>query len=159
VVDAKPEVEAEVSDWEEQAERLQAEIERVRTFAEQKARELAERKVSMLLNQERQRLLTRLLSVADNLERALDHADENDALRAGVQLSLDDLRKQLAQEGVEPIQAQGQTFDPNLHEAVATDGSDGRTIVQVLQTGYLLQGELLRPSRVVVGSDNSSDAE
>ena len=96
-------------------------------------------------------MLLRLLTVADNLERALDHADADDPLRAGVQLTLNDLMKQLAQEGVEPIQTLGQPFDPHVHEAVATDGSGGDRVIKVLQTGYTLNGELLRPARVVVG--------
>ncbi len=109
------------------------------------------RQTEAQVQQERRRLLARLLAVADNLERALAHADENDPLRAGVELTLKDLRGQLAQEGVAPLQALGATFDPRLHEAVATDGSGGDAVVEVLQTGYRLDGQLLRPARVVVG--------
>lgn len=135
---------AEVTDWKERALRLQAEAENVR--------KRADRRAEAKIQRERERLLTRLLTVADNLERALAHADENDPLRAGVQLSLDDLLGQLAQEGSEPIQALDQPFDPYLHEAVTTDGSGGDTVVQVLQTGYTLDGALLRPARVIVGN-------
>jgi molecular chaperone GrpE len=143
IVEAKAEVEAKVADFRERATRWQAEAEDVR--------QRTERRAEMRIHQERQRLLTRLLEVADNLERALAHADVNDPLRAGVQLTLDDLRSQLAQEGVEPIQALGQSFDPNFHEAIATDGTGGETVAQVLQTGYMLDGVLLRPARVILG--------
>jgi molecular chaperone GrpE len=104
------------------------------------------------IREERQRLLTRLLMVADNLERALAHTDQYDPLREGVQLTLDDLMRQLAQESVEPIEALGQRFDPTLHEAVATDGSDGDVVIDVVETGYTLNGGLLRPARVIVGT-------
>jgi molecular chaperone GrpE len=114
-------------------------------------RQRLQRQAEAQVQQERRRLLTRLLAVADNLERALAHADGNDPLRAGVALTLKDLRGQLAQEGVAPIHALGATFDPHLHEAVTTDGSGGDAVVEVLQTGYTLDGQLLRPARVVVG--------
>jgi len=92
-----------------------------------------------------------MLSVADDLERALSHADKTDPLRAGVELTLGSLLKQLRQEGVEPIQALGQRFDPNLHEAVASDGSGADQVVKVVRAGYNLDGELLRPAQVIVG--------
>jgi molecular chaperone GrpE len=144
VVEANAEVEAEVTDWKERADRWQAEAVNVR--------QRAERRAKAQIQQERRRLLMRLLMVADNLERALAHADEVDPLHAGVQLTLEDLRGQLAQEGVQPIPAVGQRFDPAIHEAVATDGSGGDAVVEVLETGYTLEGELLRPARVIVGN-------
>ncbi len=133
----------EVGSWKAQLARLQA--------REAEVRRRAEHQVELQVREERERLLTRLLTVADNLERALSHADENDPLYAGVRLTLDDLLGQLAKEAVEPIRALGKPFDPNFHEAVATDGSGGATVVRVLRTGYTLNGELLRPARVVVG--------
>ncbi len=151
VVEARAEMEAEIAVWKEQAARWQADVEN--------ARKRAERRAETLIRQERQRLLTRLLEVADNLERALSHADHVDPLHAGVQLTLEDLRGQLAQEGVEPIEALGRPFDPTWHEAIATDGSKGNTVVQVLQTGYTVDGELLRPARVVVGDSIPPDPD
>ena len=112
----------------------------------------AARRAEREIEDERRRLLTRMLSVADNLERALTHAAEGDALYTGIQLTLEDLRRQLAQEGVQRIEALGQRFDPHLHEAVATDGSDGEAVVGILRNGYTLNGKLLRPARVVVGN-------
>jgi hypothetical protein len=111
-----------------------------------------QRRTELEIREERRRLLNRLLTFADNLERALPHTDENESLRAGLQVILDDVRAQLAQEGVELMEALGQPFDPTLHEAVATDGTEGDLVVKVLQTGYTLNGDLLRPARVIVGS-------
>lgn len=137
------EVEAQAKDWQEQALRWRAEAENVR--------KRADRRAEVQIQRERRRLLSHLLTVADNLERALAHADGDASLHAGVKLTLDDLRAVLAQEGVAPIEALGRRFDPNLHEAVSTDGSGGDRVAQVLRTGYTLDGELLRPARVVVG--------
>jgi molecular chaperone GrpE len=116
------------------------------------ASERAVRLAQLEIEDERRRLLTRMVSVADNLERALAHAVEGDALYTGIQLTLEDLRRQLGQEGVQRVEALGQRFDPYLHEAVATDGSDGEAVVEIVRHGYTLNGKLLRPARVVVGS-------
>jgi len=132
-----------------------AELQRARSDAERKARERADRRAAAEIRLQRQRLLRHLLVVADNLERALAHAEESESLREGVQLTLRALTRQLAQEGVTPIEALGQPFDPRLHEAVAGDGSPGDTVVEVLETGYTLSGGLLRPARVVVGCKES----
>lgn len=149
IIEAKAEVEAE--------DRDEVTDSTARAFLQQTAlediRRRFERQVERQIRDERWRLLNRLLTVADNLERALDHAPVEDPLRVGVQLTLDDLMSQLAQEGVEPIQALGQRFDPHLHEAIATDGPGGDVVKKVLQTGYTLNGKLLRPARVVVGPD------
>jgi len=134
---------AESIDWQDRALRLQADAENVRKRAERRAQEQ--------IAQEQRRILGRMLSVADNLERALAHAAPDDPLRAGVKLTLNDLLAQLAKEGVEPIEALGHPFDPHLHEAVSSDGSGGDRVIKVLQTGYTLDGALLRPARVIVG--------
>jgi molecular chaperone GrpE len=164
-------LETAVEDWKARASGLQVEVEDLRALVadlqdvvedrkallprlqnqEAAVRRRIEHRAQQQIQEERARLLNRLLGVADNLERALAHAATDDPLRAGVQLTLHDLINQMAQEGVEPIQALGQPFDPNLHEAVATDGTGGDRVVKVVQTGYTLDGELLRPARVVVG--------
>jgi molecular chaperone GrpE len=150
-VEAREQVEADALEWEERLPPWPLEEEVPRGEVERRARERAERRAELRIREERKRLLNRLLTVADNLERALRHAGADDPLRAGIELTLGDLRSQLAQEGVEPIPALGRPFDPNLHEAVAVDGSGGEEVVEVVQTGYTLDGELLRPARVVVG--------
>jgi len=141
---AIPAPEQEDIDWQDRALRLQAEAENFRKRIERRAK--------AQVQEARRDLLTRMLTVVDNLERVLSHADADDPLYAGVQLTLDDLMNQLAVEGVRPIEALGQPFDPNLHEAIATDGSEGHTVVGVSQTGYTFDGGLLRPAQVIVGT-------
>jgi molecular chaperone GrpE len=142
---------AQVDDLQAEVAVWKAEVARLRN-REVDVRRQAEHKAESQVSQERNRLLARLLAVGDNLERALAHADEDDPLYAGLRLVLDDLLAQLKMEGVDPISALGNAFDPNLHEAVTTDGTGGHTVVKVLQTGYVRDGELVRPARVVVGS-------
>ena len=145
--------ERESIDWQDRALRLQAEAENFR--------KRIERRAASRVREARRELLTRMLAVVDNLERALSHADEDRRVRpalednplyAGVQLTLDDLMNQLAAEGVQPIEALGQPFDPNLHEAIATDGTGGHTVIGISQAGYTIDGELLRPAKVIVGT-------
>jgi len=75
-------------------------------------------------------------------------------LKKGVEMVLDSLRHSLKEEGIEEIPAMGESFDPNLHQAVqtmpASEEHPSDTIVEVLQKGYQLQDRVLRPSMVIV---------
>jgi molecular chaperone GrpE len=102
-------------------------------------------------------LLQNLLSVKDNLERALHYAGsseaEGESLMEGVRLTQYQLEQMLQKEGVEPIEAEGQPFDPRLEEAIQSvdDPSvDDHTVVKVVRTGYTYADEVLRPAQVVV---------
>ena len=129
--------------------RLQAEFD---NYKKRQAREREESRKSA-----NERILSAMLPVLDNLERALEHGEEsgNSAkMIEGVGLVLKQFRENLAQFGVEPIDAEGTAFDPHVHEAmsrVETDGDppDG-TVVEVYQKGYLLNGRVLRAAMVGV---------
>jgi len=100
-------------------------------------------------------LLTRLLEVVDNLDRALDTGANGDrSLLEGVELVRKQFLSTLASYGVEPLDAQGAPFSPQLHEAVsATPASrpqDRGMVVAVLEKGYLIGADVLRPAKVVV---------
>jgi molecular chaperone GrpE len=118
-------------------------------------RKRGERLREEALARQRRELLMRFLDVADNLERALAYSDaEPEALMAGVESTYRELGRILAREGVAAIDAMDAAFDPALHEAVsvvAVPGIDGERVVAVEQPGYTLDGELLRPARVIVG--------
>ena len=139
-------------DWADQYARLQAEMENLRKRWEQRfASETAEAKHRILLD---------MLPLADHLEMALNHAGSQDNgsddsfvenIRATQRAFMDTLRRY----NVEPIEAKGQPFDPNLHEAVAQMPSDEApegTVTEVTLTGYQEGDRLLRPSRVIVSS-------
>jgi molecular chaperone GrpE len=138
----------ELREWRDRALRLQAEMDNFRKRQQRLADERAEAT--------RERLLRSFLTVSDNLERALDAAESEQAgLREGVEMTYRSLKQLLKQEGVEEIEVKGEAFDPNRHEAIATVphldvDADQDTVVEVSQRGYQLDGRLLRPARVVV---------
>jgi len=116
------------------------------------------------LGLEKQKILLPFLEILDNLQRALDSASKTGAvehLREGIQMTASLFLTKLQSVGVEPIPVVGQPFDPNLAEAVGTtkvtDASQDGIVVEELQSGYLIDGQLLRPAQVRVGSlDDSS---
>ena len=99
-------------------------------------------------------LLTELLPVVDNLERALASAGEEEQhLAEGVRLVHSGLLGVLERNGVEVFDPSGEKFDPVLHEAVSTrpdENGDSGVVLDVVEKGYRLAGNVLRPARVVV---------
>lgn len=101
-------------------------------------------------------LIKELLPVLDNLELALKHYESTEdykAIHDGVKLILNEFLKVLEKAGVKPVEAIGQKFDPNFHEAMFQEEHDDMapdTVVTELQKGYLLNERLVRPSRVGV---------
>ena len=101
-----------------------------------------------------------ILNTIDNLERALatprNAEDESvKALFDGVELTLKELLATVARFGVEPVGAVGETFNPDLHQAISmqpTDGFESNQITTVLQKGYLLNGRVIRPAMVMVAA-------
>jgi molecular chaperone GrpE len=97
-----------------------------------------------------------LLPVIDNLERALragKDASAHEALAHGVALVHQDLRAALESAGVEAFDPTGERFDPELHEALSTlpaDGEEPGVVLETVEKGYRLNGQVLRPARVVV---------
>jgi molecular chaperone GrpE len=100
------------------------------------------------------KILKEMLPVVDNLERAIEHAaaSGSNPIVEGVQLVLRQFTTAFERLDVTAIDAQGQPFDPNLHEAISQQESDQPpgTVVQVLQRGYRSGERLLRPALVVV---------
>lgn len=100
-------------------------------------------------------LLKDLLAVLDDMERGLAAAAANDALLAGMQLVCQKLLDVLRGYGVTVIDAEGQSFDPQRHEALMQDPSvrsETSKVVRQFQRGYELKGRVLRPARVVVST-------
>ena len=101
-------------------------------------------------------LLQELIPVLDNMEMALEHASHAEDVKAiaeGVKLTFNQFLKVLEKAGVERLEAVGKKFDPNLHEALyqeERDDMDADTVVSEVQKGYLLNGRVVRPSRVSV---------
>ena len=104
----------------------------------------------------REDLLLKILPIMDNFQRSLQAAEAQhsyEALVEGVSLTLKQMRDMLEREGVKPIVATGEEFNPEVHEAmmcVETDEYPDNTIIDELETGYTINGKVLRPSRVRV---------
>lgn len=96
-----------------------------------------------------------LLDVVDNLERALDaEAGNEEALRQGVQMTLNSWHEMTKRFHLERIDAVGEMFDPHRHEALSkmpSDEEEGKVIAQHV-AGYTLHGRLIRPAKVLVSS-------
>jgi len=103
-------------------------------------------------------LLEKLVSIVDHFELGLEAArgeNEKSPIYSGMSLVLKQLQDFLAENGLQPIDAVGQEFDPNLHEAIAHEPSDEipeGAVIRQTRRGYRLKDRLLRPSAVVVSS-------
>jgi molecular chaperone GrpE len=134
-------------DWQDVAKRLRAEMDNYRKRQKRWAQDE--------IVQEKARLLTRFLDVADNLEHALKHVKPEDPTHQGLQMAYDSMLNLLIREGAERIFAQGRSFDPALHEAIAMvpappDQDAEMKVVEVMAPGYRFEERVLRPSKVVV---------
>ena len=148
------EVQGQLTEVQRQAEeshdkylRLAAEMDNTRKRIERNAKARAMR--------EKRDFLTRLLDITDDLERTLAYTDgAGQGLREGLELTMQNLLRLLASDGVEPLLVQpGQPFNPHHHDAVemrAGGGGGEPVIVEVVRTGYRHGDNLLRPTQVIV---------
>ncbi|GIW08119.1 MAG: protein GrpE [Dehalococcoidia bacterium] len=97
-------------------------------------------------------LLKELLGVLDDLERALASGDGDSALMQGIELTRRNFVSVLERHGVTEIPALGQSFDPNVHEAVMQSPGEENKVVTVIKKGYRLHDRVLRPAMVAVGT-------
>ncbi|MCX6906971.1 MAG: nucleotide exchange factor GrpE, partial [Verrucomicrobia bacterium] len=151
---------AQAAEWKDKCLRTAADFD---NFRKRAAREKIE--TSKYATQQ---LLGRLLPTIDNFEAALQHADPAGG-SAAVQPLIDGLKMTLAQlhavlrdAGVEVVNAEGQHFDPQLHEAVQHIESDAHPagkVIQQLRKGYKLSDRLLRPATVVVSKGQPEPAQ
>lgn len=124
--------------------RAEAELENTRKRLDRVYAERAE--------EDRRRILSRLLQIKDDLERALRHEGAEENLREGVELIDRQFEKLLQDEDVERIESEGEAFDPSVHEAVDVVPGEGPEdmVMEEIQKGYSCRGRLLRPCRVRV---------
>jgi molecular chaperone GrpE len=125
--------------------RTAAEFDNYRKRMDRERRELADYTAGEVISE--------LLPIVDNLERALQAAAEDDPLRKGVELIHRQMLDLLRKRGVKPIEALGTDFDPNFHQAViheeSTEHREGEVMAE-LQRGYVVGDRLLRPAMVKV---------
>jgi molecular chaperone GrpE len=145
-------------------EKLQADLDRFRDLALRSQADFenykkrAAREKEDAIKYANSGLLDRLLPIIDNFELGLEAArgeGENSPVFSGMNMVLKQLMDFLIEHGVQPIDAIGQTFDPNLHEAIAHEPNDEvpeNVIIRQSRRGYRMKDRLLRPSSVVVSS-------
>jgi molecular chaperone GrpE len=115
-----------------------------------------EREQSQIYQNAAGSILKRYLGIIDDLERALKSRPQNGdgaAWAEGIELIYRKLLSILESEGIQPMEAAGKLFDPNLHEAIMSEDSDTHEsgqIIEVLQQGYTLGDKVLRPAMVRV---------
>lgn len=150
-------------DGEDETGRLQSDLDKFRDLALRSQADFdnfkkrAVREKEEAIKYANSSLLERLVAIVDNFELGLQAARtgaENSPILAGMGMVLKQLVDFLADNGLQPIEATGQKFDPNLHEAIAHEPSSLPEGVVIRQTrrGYRLKDRLLRPSGVVVSS-------
>lgn len=140
---AKEEAERYLANW----QRAQADLINYRRRAEQEKEDAVKYGSTGLLRA--------LLPIFDDLERALANVPEDIAGTSwfeGLQLLERKLASTLQAQGIDEIPAEGETFDPNVHEAVMYEAGDEGKVTASFQKGYRLHGRVIRPSMVKVGS-------
>lgn len=147
--DNAPSVEEQVAQWQDKYIRLQAEFDNYRKRTLREKMDLVE--------SGGKDVLTAMLSVLDDVYRAVEASEKSDditALREGEKLVLHKFEEVLAQKKVTPIAAMGEEFNPDFHEAVArfAAGEDKKgRVIDVVQRGFMLGDKVLRYAKVVVG--------
>jgi molecular chaperone GrpE len=143
-----------------ETERLKEELQRehemyLRALADfDNYRRRVERERASALRSGKRELLVSLLEVLDSFDRALEHSvDSSSSVSEGLQAIGRKLRRVVEAQGLTPFDSLGETFDPELHEAIAsvpTDEYESGTVVDEVQRGYRWGDEVLRPARVRV---------
>ena len=110
----------------------------------------------------RDSLVRRMLDILDNFERALESSEslvDVESVIEGVELIYKQMQDLLASENIVPISAEGESFDPTIHEAVAVlpCEDDTEKVLEVVQKGYRQGDRLVRPAKVIVGKPKSGD--
>ncbi len=157
-------VDAERSEAEDPTVSLQADLDRFRDLALRSQADFENYKKRSAREKEEaikyanSSLLERLVAIIDNFELGLEAAKGESGqspIYSGMTLVLKQLNDLLAENGLQPIEAEGKKFDPNLHEAIAHEPSDQfpeGIVLRQTRRGYRLKDRLLRPSSVVVSS-------
>ena len=165
--DAKPAAEAPAPETESNddgSDSLQADLNRFRDLALRSQADFenykkrAAREKDEAIKYANSSLLEKLIAIVDNFELGLEAAraeGEKSPIFSGMSMVLKQLVDFLTDNGLQPIDAAGQKFDPNLHEAIAHEPSDEfpeGIVVRQTRRGYRMKDRLLRPSSVVVSS-------
>ncbi len=148
--DEREKAQSYLANW----QRTQADLENYRRRVQQERNEALELASGALLR--------KLLGALDDLERAFARPPSEMRKKEwveGARLAFDKLKATLESEGLSPIDALGKPFDPRYHEAIMRRSGDDGMVVEEVQKGYSLNGRVLRPSMVVVGTAEDGASE
>ncbi len=149
------------SEAEKKAEESRDQMLRLRADFENTKKRL-EREKQEAIRFANEKLLIEVLPIMDNLDRAMASLAEGhdpEKVKEGLKIAQGELHDVLEEHGVQVVKSVGELFDPKFHEAVAvTDDKNVKDgmIVEEIQRGYLLNGRLLRPSRVKIAQHGTS---
>jgi molecular chaperone GrpE len=158
---------SEITAPEDDADGLQADLDRFRDLALRSQADFenykkrAAREKEEAIKYANSSLLEKLIAIVDNFELGLEAAraeGEKSPIFSGMSMVFKQLMDFLADSGLQPINATGEKFDPNLHEAIAHEPSNEfpeGTVIRQTRRGYKMKDRLLRPSSVVVSSGTS----
>lgn len=144
-----------IKDLEDQVLRAKAEVQNVRRIAAQEVTKARLFGVETLAKE--------FLSVGDNLERAViscEDSEEINVIKEGLELTLKSLESSLSSAGIEAIEFNDKSFDPERHEAISViedDTLEQNTIIDVVQKGYTIMDRILRPAKVVVSKKSKKN--
>jgi molecular chaperone GrpE len=139
------EAESKASEYKDSWLRSQAEF--------QNFRKRLDRDNETMYNSMKGDIIKKVLPVLDDLERALENRPTEDAWANGIELVVHKFESILESEGVKKIEALGKEFDPNFHEAIShepTDGAQSGHVIGVVRNGYMLGERVIRPALVRV---------
>lgn len=153
--------EAEINTLKDQALRLAAEMENLRRRTQKDVADARSFSISGFARD--------MLSVADNLRRAIDHVSEEDRENAGVKTLIEgvemterELHNNMEKHGVKKLDPKGEKFDPNFHQAmfeVPNTEVPNNTVMEVVQVGYVIGERMLRPAMVGVSKGGPKASE
>ena len=137
-----------IKDLEDELLRAKAEVQNVRRIASQEVTRARLYGIESLAKE--------FLSVGDNIDRAIASCEEGEEItniKEGLELTMKAYESSLKSSGIEPIESDGKSFDPEKHEALSMiedDNLESNSIIEVIQKGYSILDRTLRPSKVIV---------
>ncbi len=150
-IEDDPLPEEQIKSLEDQLLRAQAEVQNVRRIAAQEVTKARLFGVESLAKE--------FLSVADNLERAIQSCEDTE-VKEGLELTLKSLENSLKTVNIEPINTEDTIFDPEKHEAISViedESVEANTIIDFVQKGYTILDRTLRPAKVVVSKKSQEN--
>jgi len=149
------ELEIQVKEWHDKFLRKAAEFENYKRRTENDQ--------FNLINYAAESFIVKLLPVVDDFERSLQHIDKNsniDAVKEGIKLVYEKFAKVLEDQGIKKMQAKGDQFNVDYHDALMQKKDDTvppHTVLEEIETGYLYRDKVIRHAKVIVSEESSSD--